>query len=572
MRTFDGVCGWAGRVCLAAQRLGGVLACMLAWVLVPAVASAADVTQSKLTVQGSGHIEVYINGQYLGRSADATRLAVSARALVVGDNTIALRATSGSGKKPFALAELDGAFGRMGSGALWRAKLAVGSEVDGPAGPWAAWGYDDSAWPAALELAGALPQGYPNGGPGRKVWVDGRTAGTVLLRANVYVPGTRASQPLGFGAAVTGGEGGSTVVVTTPQGLRDALCATSSNGTCTDNAPRVVKVKGSIDFTGSEGTQTKRGCYTAQCTAPVKSERLALLNDADTHCDGKPTFDITFDKAGANPLLIGSNKTLIGVGNKAAIVGKGVIVGRGASNVVIRNLTFRDLNPGIVFAGDAITLNDADRVWIDHNRFNRIGRQMIVTGYGKASNVTVSWNDFDGSNEYSPYCNGKHYWNLLFLGDADSITMVNNWMRHFSGRMPDVGSGTGSSLLHLANNAFTDGFWHALDAQQPARVLMDGNHFDSVAVPILEGGDDAGNIWAPLTTVSASAQQQCRTFLARDCAANISEPVPTDNHFRQDLTVLDYFNKFAPEGGGLTPFAADQATRCAPFFAGPGHY
>lgn len=551
------------------RRLAGVLA-GVALGLSPG-AQAFDPGKSKITVQGSGQVEVYINGQYMGRSADATRLAAYARALVIGDNAIALRATAGNAKSRFAVADLNGVFGRMGSGVLWRARLAVGSETSGPAGPWAGLGYDDSSWPLAAELDAQLPTGFPKGGPAHKVWVGDNAVGTVLLRATVYVPDALSSVPRGFGGQVNGGEGGEKVVVTTPQGLRDALCGASSNGTCTDNTPRIVKVKGTIDFTGSEGTQTKLGCYTAQCTAPMKSERLALLNDADTHCDGKTKFDVTFDKAGATPLLIGSNKTLVGEGNQATIRGKGVIVGRGASNVVIRNLTFRDLNAGVVFAGDAITLNDADRVWIDHNRFNRIGRQMIVAGYGKAANVTISWNDFDGTNDYSPYCNGKHYWNLLLIGNADSITFSNNWVRHFSGRAPDVGAGTGSSLMHLVNNAFEDGFWHALDAHQPARVLVEGNHFGNVSVPIIDSSD-AGYVWAPLTQVSDSAQQNCRSFLGRDCTANFSEPLPQDNNFRQDLTVLDYFKKFAPAGGGLVPSSGAQALRSAPFFAGPGHY
>lgn len=534
-------------------------------------ARAFDPARSKITVQGSGQVEVYINGQYMGRSADATRLAAYARALVIGDNAIALRATAGTAKKPFAVADLNGAFGRTGSDVLWRAKLASGSEISGPAGAWAGLGYDDSGWPEAVELAGSLPQGFPAGGPASKVWVSDAIRGTVLLRANLYVPATESSTPLGFGASVTGGAGGNTVVVTTPDALRNALCGSFSGSTCTDAAPRIVKVKGTIDFTGTEGEQAKLGCDYNECVAPLKRERLVLLNDADTHCDGKTKYEVTFDKAGATALAIGSNKTLVGIGRGATIRGKGVSVTQGASNVIIRNLSFRDLNPGVIFAGDAISLNNADRVWIDHNRFNRIGRQMIVTGYGKASNVTISWNDFDGASDHGHYCDGRHYWNMLLLGDGDRITLNSNWFRHFTGRAPDIGSGTGSSMLHMVNNAFTDGGWHALDAGQPARVLVEGNHYQDVAVPVLDGGDP-GYIWAPLTTVSSSAQQQCQAYLGRDCTANISEPLPSDNNFRQDLTVLDYFKKFAPAGGGLEPFSGDQARRSAPHFAGPGHY
>ena len=105
---------------------------MLMTVVVAALAAPAahafDPAKSKITVQGSGQVEIYVNGQYMGRSADATRLAAYARALVIGDNAIALRATKGASKKPFAVADLNGAFGRTGSGVLWRAIVQAPQE------------------------------------------------------------------------------------------------------------------------------------------------------------------------------------------------------------------------------------------------------------------------------------------------------------------------------------------------------------------------------------------------------------------------------------------------------------
>ena len=107
----------------------------------------------------------------------------------------------------------------------------------------------------------------------------------------------------------------------------------------------------------------------------------------------KPKFNVTFDKAGATPLTIGSNKTLVGLGNSATIRGKGVSVSRGASNVVIRNLTFRDLNAGVVFAGDAITLNDAlliagrPRIHLEASS-SALDTEFWVTLYSQSSNAT----------------------------------------------------------------------------------------------------------------------------------------------------------------------------------------
>jgi pectate lyase len=103
----------------------------------------------------------------------------------------------------------------------------------------------------------------------------------------------------------------------------------------------------------------------------------ALTNPSYTHCNGKPQFPVTYDAAGLNPLLVGWNKTVIGVGNQGRIMGKGLAIRCGASNIIIRNLSTTDINQGIVFAGDAINIDNGGRVWIDHNYFARIGRQMF---------------------------------------------------------------------------------------------------------------------------------------------------------------------------------------------------
>ena len=530
-------------------------------------AGAQDFTHSKLTVQGAAQVQVYVNGQYLGKSAGASRLALYARSLLPGDNVIALRASAAAA--PFVVAELAGPFGRLGSGSLWRAAPAA---TAGSSLAWTQASYDDAAWAHALDEGATVPQGFPTGGPAHRMWLAAAPAGDVLLRARVYLPSAPADVPAGMGSGVSGGAGGEVVTVSTPQALQAALCNASSAGVCSDATPRIVQVASAIDFTASEGSTSRPGCYPQPlCPAPMANERLALLNGADTHCAGKTLFDVVFDKAGAEPLLVGSNKTLVGLGNDAALRGKGLFIGHGASNVVVRNLTIERINQGVVFAGDGITLDGADRVWIDHDRFDRIGRQMIVSGYGPASNVTISWNDFDGSDEISSYCNGRHYWNLLMLGEGDRITLADNWIRHFAGRAPHVGAGQGAmSLMHIAGNEFDDGSWHALDAYQPARVLMEGNAFDGVAVPILDSAN-AGFVWASLGVPTASHQQSCATWLGRPCVGNSAEPAPQPDNFRHDLTVLDYFQKFVPAAQRPAPFAADAVGRAIPFLAGPGH-
>jgi pectate lyase len=60
---------------------------------------------------------------------------------------------------------------------------------------------------------------------------------------------------------------------------------------------------------------------------------------------------------------VGSNKSILGVGWDAHIKKNGITV-NGTNNVVIRNLKI-----SYIEGGDCIALNNATRVWIDHNEF-----------------------------------------------------------------------------------------------------------------------------------------------------------------------------------------------------------
>jgi len=179
------------------------------------------------------------------------------------------------------------------------------------------------------------------------------------------------------------------------------------------------------------------------------------LNGANRFCHAKPAVTVGYDNAGLQRLKVGSNKTLIGLGPHAGIQGMGLFIGGGAHNVIVRNLTLSDINPQVVWGGDALTIDNAEGVWIDHNTFARIGRQMIVTGRGSASHVTISNNEFDGHPPYSATCDGHHYWVWLFLGHHDTLTVSRNYIHDTSGRAPHAGGmGNADVVAQLVNNVF----------------------------------------------------------------------------------------------------------------------
>ncbi|KAI8297788.1 putative pectin lyase F-1 [Colletotrichum sp. SAR11_59] len=179
--------------------------------------------------------------------------------------------------------------------------------------------------------------------------------------ANAQVQG----KPFGFAAGTTGGGSATPQYPSSLAELKTWL---------TDSTPRVIMINRTWDFHNTEGTTS-------------------------TH-----------------------NKSIVGVGTSGVIIGKGLRVHGGNSNVIIQNVHITNLNPQYVWGGDAITLDGSDRIWIDHCKISLIGRQFIVSGWGAAGKVTISNTEFDGKTTWSAGCNGKHYWALLLIGAKDYYT------------------------------------------------------------------------------------------------------------------------------------------------------
>jgi pectin lyase len=290
-------------------------------------------------------------------------------------------------------------------------------------------------------------------------------------------------------------------------------------------------------------------------------------------CTGKQTFQFMYDKAGTTPLAVGSNKTIIGVGPDATIKGKGLSIAGGASNVIVRNLTITTINPQIVWGGDAIHIDGASNVWIDHLRFSLIARQMIVTGFGAASNVTLSWNEFDGRTPYAPFCNGAHYYVMLFLGSADTITVSDNWIHDTSGRGPHAGGLNNATVTVQLVNDYYDyvpGF-----AAQPittlAHLFFEGTYFRDVDTPFKVDTTTQpapGQAYAPIPSTVASTAAACQAALGRACATNIA--TPENGSFPLDQSVLDALANVGA-ASVVAPYPAAEVPNAVPHLAGPGH-
>ncbi|KAF4965139.1 hypothetical protein FSARC_7006 [Fusarium sarcochroum] len=310
----------------------------------------------------------------------------------------------------------------------------------------------------------------------------------------------------GFASGTTGGGSASPVYPTTNDQLVSYL---------TDSSARVIMIDRTFDFLNSAGTTNGRCCSDDRTTKCPGGSSKGQLWIQDT-CDSGTWESCTYYNAPKTPIDVKSNKSLVGVGTKGVIRGKGLRLRGGVSNIIIQNIHFTELNPQYVWGGDAVTLDGCDRVWIDHNKFSLVGRQFIVSGWGAAGRVTISDNEFDGRTTWSSGCNGKHYWSLLLIGAADFYTIAGNWFHDLSGRAPHIGTAQGSSQIvaHAVNNYFQNIGGHAFDVDTNTWLLIEGNYFDTVTTPVTaDTFTKGGKIYHIQTVDDASNAQSALGYI-----------------------------------------------------------
>ncbi|MFY1636903.1 family 16 glycoside hydrolase [Solwaraspora sp. WMMB335] len=169
-----------------------------------------------------------------------------------------------------------------------------------------------------------------------------------------------------------------------------------------------------------------------------------------------------------------ADKTIVGVGATAEIVGGGLQMGtttRPGDNVIVRNITFRDADD------DSISVhNGSHHVWIDHNEFHP-GYDGSVDVKRRSSYVTVSWNRFHGTDK------------SMLLGHSDSFTEDIGYLKvtyhhnYFDGsnqRHPRVRFG---EPVHVYNNYYRGIGLYGVVSTENAGVLVEGNYFADVAYP-----------------------------------------------------------------------------------------
>ncbi|UBU16214.1 pectate lyase family protein [Nonomuraea gerenzanensis] len=183
-------------------------------------------------------------------------------------------------------------------------------------------------------------------------------------------------------------------------------------------------------------------------------------------------------------LRVASNKTVIG-NSGATISGCGFNVSQ-ASNVIIRNLTFRN------WGDDGINVQYSTRVYIDHNTFSN-GGDGALDIKRSSDYITVSWNRFFDHDK------------TMLLGHSDSnasedrgrlrVTYHHNWFDGTNQRHPRVRFG---NPVHVFNNYYGSVGSYGVASTMEGGVLVEGNYFENTDDPfhLGEGSSPAGTLVA----------------------------------------------------------------------------
>ncbi|MFJ4646128.1 pectinesterase family protein [Streptomyces bobili] len=200
----------------------------------------------------------------------------------------------------------------------------------------------------------------------------------------------------------------------------------------------------SVDALGQKGTYGGRDGQTVTVKTLADLEKYATA--------AEPYVIVVAATINMNPvgkeIKVASDKTIVGSGTSGQIVGGGFFLGTGVHNVIIRNLTIRDAYQGIWndkdHDFDAIQMDGAHHVWIDHNDLRHMA-DGLIDSRKDTTYLTVSWNKL--SQENKAFGIG---WTENVTAD---ITIHHNWIRETEQRNPSTDN---VAHAHLYNNFLED--------------------------------------------------------------------------------------------------------------------
>ncbi|GGR44403.1 pectinesterase family protein [Streptomyces aurantiogriseus] len=236
----------------------------------------------------------------------------------------------------------------------------------------------------------------------------------------------------------------------------------------------------SVNALGQNGTYGGRDGKTVTVKTLADLEKYATASE--------PYVIVVAATINMNPvgkeIKVASDKTIVGSGTSGHIVGGGFFLGQGVHNVIIRNLTIRDAYQGVWndkdHDFDAIQMDGAHHVWIDHNDLRHMADGLIDVRKD-STYVTVSWNKLSDDNK--AFGIG---WTTNVVTD---ITIHHNWIRETEQRNPSTDN---AAHAHLYNNFLEDVAGTTIKSSYgnysrgKTKMVLENSYFQGVNNPVIK--------------------------------------------------------------------------------------
>ncbi|PVF92985.1 putative pectate lyase 1 [Serendipita vermifera] len=268
------------------------------------------------------------------------------------------------------------------------------------------------------------------------------------------------------------GTASSTSSTKTSSSTSSTKTSTSSTKTSTTSTKTSTSAtstaSGSCATTGIEGYAAYGGTTGGAGGTTTRVTTLAALTSAVSGDSAKIVI-IDTSLSGNTVVKVGSNTSIYGANPSITLTGIGLRIIE-VSNVIVRNLKIAKV---LADAGDAIGIQEASKVWIDHvdlssdmdhDKDYYDGLCDITHG---STYVTVSWSYL------------HDHWKTMLIGHSDSnesedtamtVTVHHNYWQNLNSRGPSFRFGTG----HVYNNYYVN-MNDGINTRVGAQLLVQNN-------------------------------------------------------------------------------------------------
>jgi pectate lyase len=208
---------------------------------------------------------------------------------------------------------------------------------------------------------------------------------------------------------------------------------------------------------------------------------VSTLSDLKMAVTGDSPAIVIIDGAisGSDSVRVGSNKSILGKDSGAKLTGVGFYI-KGSKNVIVRNLAISKVKAS---NGDAIGIDSSTNVWIDHcdlssdmdNGKDFYDGLLDITH--AADFVTVSNTLLH--DHFKASLVGHSDSNAAEDTGTLHVTYANNHWKNINSRAPSFRFGTG----HILNNYY-ENVSDGINTRLGAQLLVEGNVFESIKKPL----------------------------------------------------------------------------------------